>query len=221
MQRVLAQFMIAAFVILPLAFGGCARRMACDVQTAVNFDNDGQKDTEVGDYTKSVTDFDQAAQALAACADETSDGEHFRRLYGEAQSLGGEARSLFQLGEARAEDVVNRQTSIFREISDDPNADVTFADSGSTRPTIRYLARLRIEGSTDSSVPGRPMPTPYFATVAAAENHCPADKVVYVEWPSEFYYAPENQRLGREGAFVCKADAVANNYTPGFGAENL
>jgi hypothetical protein len=215
-REFIACFVAALCIALAATTVGCSRPRpaTCTWDAAVALDGQGQAYATGGEYDKSASDFDEAAQGFAACAEALSDDNHYRALYQQATALGGEARSLYQTGDAKANDVVSRAMAIYRDLATDSKADVT-TNRGSSI-TIRRLAALR-SGRASSDL-GLPMPTPYFVTAAAAENHCPSDLVVYVEWPANNYYpAAPYGGVARFGAFVCKADAVSAGYGPSLG----
>ena len=208
--KLISGVIIALFSAFSVIALGCAHAH-CDLSASLALDTSGQNDATSGNYQQSVSDFEQSAQGLATCADAISGDDHYRTLFQEASALSGEARSLFQMDDTRAQDIVTHEMSILRQLADDPNAEVPM--NPTSTQTVRGLARAQVEPTSGSI--GLPLPTPDFVTADAAQKHCPSDLVVYVEWPSPYFYPSSSQTSpARNGAFACKGDATAADYLP-------
>jgi hypothetical protein len=76
---------------------------------------------------------------------------------------------------------------------------------------IYLLTALIVAGGTNKAA-GTPL-TP-FRYEAQAQRHCPADKVVWLDFRKGIYYSKRQKRYGQgsSGSFVCEEEARSSRY---------
>lgn len=71
------------------------------------------------------------------------------------------------------------------------------------------MAMLGIAGATENAVA-----LTLFRSELQAQQHCPDDSVVWLDFKKRIYYLPSQKQYarGRSGTFVCRGEAKNNGY---------